>query len=91
MFEIANFDKSSKSYDQASEVQSYAWELLEPFLTTVSPEGVGSVLDIGCATGRHTQWLARYFFGAAISGVDQSEAMIAYANAVHGHPRITYC
>lgn len=38
-----------------------------------------SVLDLGCGTGRHTQWLANS--GATVTGVDFSEEMLEKARS----------
>ena len=54
------------------------------FLGTTS----NKVLDLGCGTGRHAEFLANN--GFTIWAADPGEAMIQYANEHIKHPKITF-
>jgi 2-polyprenyl-3-methyl-5-hydroxy-6-metoxy-1,4-benzoquinol methylase len=59
-------------------------EALFEFLDTTS----NKVLDLGCGTGRHAEFLANN--GFTVWGADPGEAMIRYANEHISHPKITF-
>ncbi|MEU5704375.1 class I SAM-dependent methyltransferase [Streptomyces aurantiacus] len=46
------------------------------------------LVDVGCGSGRQTQWLARHF--PQVVGVDIAEAAVELAAASHGAPNVTY-
>lgn len=62
------------------------WQQLEPLFP---PLGEKDVLDLGCGYGWHCQYAADH--GArSVLGIDESRRMIARAQILHFHPRITY-
>lgn len=61
-----------KDKDYAGEVE-YLHKLIQKYC-----QGAKSVLDLGCGTGRHDLLLAEK--GYSVTGVDQSEEMLAVAN-----------
>jgi 2-polyprenyl-3-methyl-5-hydroxy-6-metoxy-1,4-benzoquinol methylase len=61
-----------------------------PVLRTMLPMLQGKrILDLGCGYGWHCKY-AREQGAASVVGVDLSEKMLAYANANHSDPGITY-
>jgi SAM-dependent methyltransferase len=66
-------------YDLLYEAKDYATEcdLVETAFAQVRSEGLKSVLDIGCGTGKHALELAKR--GYEVVGVDLSKAMLAHA------------
>jgi SAM-dependent methyltransferase len=46
------------------------------------------LVDIGCGSGRQTQWLARHF--RRVVGIDIAEAAVTLARQTHPAPRVTY-
>lgn len=46
------------------------------------------LVDLGCGSGRQTQWLARHF--ERVIGVDIAEAAVAMADVTHAAPNVSY-
>jgi SAM-dependent methyltransferase len=46
------------------------------------------LVDIGCGSGRQTQWLAQHF--ERVIGLDIAEAAVALADRTHPAPNVTY-
>ena len=46
------------------------------------------LIDIGCGSGRQTQWLARHF--RSVLGLDIAEAAVALAERTHPAPNVCY-
>jgi ubiquinone/menaquinone biosynthesis C-methylase UbiE len=55
----------------------------------VRPQSIGSVLDLGCGTGRFSQELAAHF-NCKVVGVDPSLKMLNEARATLQHERVFY-
>jgi SAM-dependent methyltransferase len=46
------------------------------------------LIDIGCGSGRQTQWLAQHF--QRVLGLDIAEAAVGLADQIHRAPNVTY-
>jgi SAM-dependent methyltransferase len=75
-----NFEGFAEYYDLIYSNKGYAKEVtfVQRMLTKLGGS-VGSMLDLGCGTGRHAAKFARY--GWTVTGVDASKRMIDNANA----------
>ncbi|MDA8164913.1 MAG: methyltransferase domain-containing protein [Desulfobacteraceae bacterium] len=82
------FSQAAPTYDRHAGIQHEAAALLASRL----PAGpVGSVLEIGCGTGRYTLLLANRYPGARITALDFSPAMIEVAaGKLDGRPDIRF-
>jgi len=88
---LSSFDKSTISSRFGSKAQSYedvtpvqeemGTVLIDRISQLRSKEQIHSILEIGCGTGRLTRQLAKAFPDAAITALDISAEMIAYAKA----------
>ena len=72
------FDRAAADYDRNADLQhDVAESLLERLdYIRIAP---GSVLDLGCGTGRATRQLSRRYRGARVVGVDLSPGMLRRA------------
>jgi len=75
------FDKYSSYYDLLYREKDYEGEAayIDGLIRRFHP-GAGTVLDMGCGTGRHAGYLAQR--GYKIHGIDISETMLAAANKI---------
>src|SRR3990172_5281821 len=83
------FGKYSSYYNLLYKDEDYAGEVeyIHNLIQKHSP-GAKSILDLGCGTGRHDLLLAEK--GYSVTGVDQSEEMLAVAKApATTDPKIT--
>ncbi len=75
------------SYDQHSQVQfGLALEVLEQLDLT----SVGSILDVGCGSGRVTAELAARCPAARVVGVDLAPEMVDFATRNYARPRLSF-
>ena len=87
------FGAYSRYYNLLYKDKDYAGEAeyIRGLITRHCPE-TRTVLDLGCGTGRHDLLLAQ--MGYEVTGVDQSEEMLAIAKSQpstrHQEPRITF-
>lgn len=74
------FDAYSRYYDLLYRDKDYAGEAayVASFLKRLAP-GARRLLELGCGTGAHAEHFAR--MGYAVHGIDQSETMLARAQA----------
>ena len=72
---IKSFNSSAYSYNTAADIQPYVAEQLALRLHDLKAQ---SVLEIGCGTGLLSQYLPRYFSGAAILLTDIAPAMVEH-------------
>ncbi len=75
------FSKAAKQYNSIASIQRV---IAEQALTNLPHRLQGQALDIGCGTGIHTQ--ALYRKGAAATGVDIAEGMLAFARKKYSDP-----
>lgn len=73
------FDAYAAYYDLLYQDKDYQQEAhyLKSLLTQHA-QGASSILELGCGTGAHAEYLARQ--GFTVHGIDMSEAMVAQAN-----------
>ena len=75
------------SYDQHSQVQvGLAQEVIEQLDLTA----VGSILDVGCGSGRVTAELAARCPGARVVGVDLAPEMVDFATRSYARPGLSF-
>lgn len=67
--------------DQYETSHSFVYEYGEDLLELLDPQPDERILDLGCGTGQLTSQICKR--GATVVGVDQSEAMVAEANAAY--------
>lgn len=72
-----DYDAISQVYD---DVRAADVDLLNQFFEEVEIGPATHILDIGCGTGNHTDWLQR-LSGARVSGVEPSAGMLDRARA----------
>ncbi|RIK53136.1 MAG: hypothetical protein DCC57_08775 [Chloroflexi bacterium] len=72
-----NYDEISRVYDQVRGVDR---AVIESFLNGVALDASCTLLDIGCGTGNYTD-VMQQLTQARITGLDQSEGMLAKARA----------
>ena len=75
------FSKAAVQYNSIASVQRI---IAKQALANLPIDLQGTVLDIGCGTGIHTQTLANK--GAAATGVDIAEGMLAQARKMYSDP-----
>ena len=75
------FSKAAKQYNSIASIQRV---IAEQALINLPHRLQGQALDIGCGTGIHTQ--ALYHKGAAATGVDIAEGMLAFARKKYSDP-----
>lgn len=75
------FSKAAKQYNSIASIQRV---IAEQALINLPHRLQGQALDIGCGTGIHTQ--AIYRKGAAATGVDIAEGMLAFARKKYSDP-----
>ncbi|MCC6166356.1 MAG: class I SAM-dependent methyltransferase [Caldilineaceae bacterium] len=75
-----NYDEISRVYD---EVRGVDRAVIQSLLNGVDLDASCAVLDIGCGTGNYTDVMQR-LMQARITGLDQSEGMLAKARAKNG-------
>ena len=75
------FSKAAAQYNSIASVQCI---IAKQALANLPIDLQGTVLDIGCGTGIHTQTLANK--GAAATGVDIAEGMLAQARKMYSDP-----
>jgi malonyl-CoA O-methyltransferase len=75
------FSKAAKQYNSIASIQRV---IAEQALINLPNRLQGQALDIGCGTGIHTQ--ALYRKGAAATGVDIAEGMLAFARKKYSDP-----
>ncbi len=75
------FSKAAVQYNSIASVQRI---IAKQALANLPVDLQGTALDIGCGTGIHTQTLARK--GAAATGVDIAEGMLAQARKMYSDP-----
>ncbi|HEY4744175.1 MAG TPA: class I SAM-dependent methyltransferase, partial [Desulfuromonadaceae bacterium] len=75
---MTTFDQYARYYDLLYRDKDYAAEadFVAGLLLAHAPEA-RTLLELGCGTGRHAEFLARQ--GFAVHGVDRSEGMLADA------------
>lgn len=82
--ENPNYTMTARSYDSMAQMWNEKYRSIEPIrkqldaFVRMMPKG-GTVLDIGCATGRDVEYLARN--GLFAVGIDKSKGMIDIARA----------
>jgi SAM-dependent methyltransferase len=87
---MPEFDAYARYYDLLYRDKEYEKEaaFVHDLLTTHAP-AAGSLLELGCGTGRHAKLLAEY--GYEVCGVDRSAEMLVAARQRHGgHPGLTF-
>lgn len=75
---ITAFDRASRSYDGAAQIQTDVATHLIADAAALAPR---SILDIGCGTGLVTALAQRQWPAAKITGLDAAPAMLATARA----------
>ena len=75
------FSKAAVRYDSIACIQR---NIAEQALANLPKALQGIALDIGCGTGIHTQTLSKK--GAAVTGVDIAEGMLAQARKMYSDP-----
>jgi ubiquinone/menaquinone biosynthesis C-methylase UbiE len=96
MNQASNKSEIAEAYDQWAEtydtVQNRTRDLAAEVLRKVDLNFVGrKVIEVGCGTGRNTEWLARPESGAAeIVGLDFSAAMLTRARDRVRDPRVRF-
>lgn len=75
------FSKAAVKYDSIACIQR---NIAEQGVANLPKDLQGEALDIGCGTGIHTQALSRK--GAAVTGVDIAEGMLAQARKKYSDP-----
>ena len=73
-----NFSRAAEHYDQADRLQQYVARRLMLCL----PEQVGSVLDLGCGTGKWTYALRQRYRQAQVIGMDFAWGMLQKAKSL---------
>lgn len=77
---VSTLDGYAKWADSYDAYPNGLIKIEEPIVRALLGDVAGKrVLDAGCGTGRHTQWLAQQ--GARVVGVDPSPEMLAHARA----------
>ena len=90
---LRRFSASATRYDAHAHAQRLSARDLLAFTRRLLPEGFGPgrrVLEPGCGTGLYTRMLLDAFPGAAIAGVDFSEAMVRVARGRIRDPRVRF-
>ncbi len=82
------FSGDAESYEQF--MGRWSSRLAGPFIDFVGVSDGDAVLDVGCGTGSLTLALAARAKAAAVTGIDLSEAYIAFARGRTGDRRITF-
>lgn len=49
------------------------------------PDGIGTLLDLGCGTGLELEWIYRRFPDLQVTGIDLTAAMLAKLREKYGH------
>lgn len=85
------FNRAVNTYDANATVQNELFKQLKLQLRTHIPTtAVGQLVDLGCATGHHTEDIATTFSSLQVSGIDLESSMIDYANTQYHHPNLTF-
>jgi ubiquinone/menaquinone biosynthesis C-methylase UbiE len=79
-----NFDASPVQYDAFEGRYGFFKRLNADLLQLLSPQGKGTILDIGCGTGASSAQLKEACPQARIVGLDNSSAMLAKARLNYG-------
>ena len=74
-----NFNKAVQSYDKSDEFQSCTAK----HLLTLLPKNSSLILDLGCGTGKWTQFLYEHYKHASIFGIDLADKMLLSAKKKH--------
>ena len=72
------YEKLADSYAEKVDTKPHNAYLEKPAILSLLPDvGGKKVLDVGCGTGRYTEWLLEH--GAEVTGFDASPQMLAHA------------
>ena len=72
------YRKLADSYAEKVDTKPHNAYLEKPATLSLLPDVVGKrVLDVGCGTGRYTEWLLEH--GAEVTGFDASPQMLEHA------------
>lgn len=83
------FRSAAHTYDTYATVQNTLFEHLKTRLSPTLPS-LKTLVDLGCATGKHTAELADAFPHLSITGIDIENEMISYATTHHHRKNITF-
>lgn len=67
------------------------WSAHYQWMADLLPEGITSLLDIGCGTGLELDCIFRRFPTLSVTGIDLAEDMLAVLRKKHGDKALTLC
>lgn len=70
------------------EAHMSAWKAHYPWMANLLPEGIQSLLDIGCGTGLELDCIFARFPSLQVTGIDLSGEMLAQLRRKHGDKRL---
>ena len=87
-----DYDQSDihRCYDRSRELPPHTERLwMEAIAEHVSADSIGTIVDLGCGTGRFTKGLSKHF-SAGVLGIDPSRKMLAVAQQTICSPLIGF-